>query len=648
MTRGSEHDRELRWRITAWLTRLFSTLWGRIAVLVTLIALFSLVGGAIARYALDDFTSYGPGVWWAFTHLLDPSALLDDQGFEQRLLGTILVVAGLVFLLGILFTILVEAVESSMLKLSAQDFPLGMRNHLVIIGWNDIVPDIAMNTADAYSARDMAKHHRLDKVAILAPDHLREHRLEMEQTFRDRCPSLQAELRFGNPASMEGFELVSAADAWAIFVALPSGGNTSPMVGDADNIRIALALGKYLEANQRSGEHPNPTVALGFYWGENVDAAVEVMPPQFQGVVWDRIFSGIMLTGLTNIQWARALQQVIDSNQQDLYVISEAWMTGEKFANVAAQFEGALPIGVLHSGAGGQEAIIPDADHLLQDGNGIVLYSHDGPPIRAAKKRDQNQVQVVDLPLDVSQMARTFKLLIVGANHRVGALLYEFSTYPEIQAEIYWYSAVPEDLREDMQPAGTAANIKVNHLRGVFGDLDRLKSTVEKVEPEAIAVTGDWTESGGADAVDAEGALSFLHVKRIVEGKVPILAISYSSTYADILNQGTTAQVSLDVADYVSRVAARVLIWPEEILLYNNLFGGQKTRLITSVYQPSDGKPVRFDALYQGILHQHGILFGLTDAEDRPILNPTPETLVQPGTTLLVIVPVELVVSAAS
>ena len=54
MTRGSEHDRELRWHITAWLTRLFSTFSGRITVLVTLITLFSLVARTGDRTLAND------------------------------------------------------------------------------------------------------------------------------------------------------------------------------------------------------------------------------------------------------------------------------------------------------------------------------------------------------------------------------------------------------------------------------------------------------------------------------------------------------------------------------------------------------------------------------------------------------------------
>ena len=50
----------------------------RLAIIVTLVLLVSIIGGLLARALAPGFESAGDAIWWAFLRLTDPGYLGDD------------------------------------------------------------------------------------------------------------------------------------------------------------------------------------------------------------------------------------------------------------------------------------------------------------------------------------------------------------------------------------------------------------------------------------------------------------------------------------------------------------------------------------------------------------------------------------------
>lgn len=105
------------------------------------VAVLLLASAALLHYAFDQFDSFGDSLWSATKHLLDPSSLQDDEGAPQRAIGLIQVIAGLVLLVGVLFTVIAETVGRSIARLGRSEVPVHAHGHLVAIGGIDLAPE---------------------------------------------------------------------------------------------------------------------------------------------------------------------------------------------------------------------------------------------------------------------------------------------------------------------------------------------------------------------------------------------------------------------------------------------------------------------------------------------------------------------------
>jgi hypothetical protein len=96
---------------------------GRLVLLLVVLGVVWLGSAAFAYFALGAFTSFGEAIWSGITHLLDHSSLRDDHDLRHRAVGLFQVIFGLVFLVGLAFTVISEVVGSSLERLGQYDTP---------------------------------------------------------------------------------------------------------------------------------------------------------------------------------------------------------------------------------------------------------------------------------------------------------------------------------------------------------------------------------------------------------------------------------------------------------------------------------------------------------------------------------------------
>ena len=128
------------------LRRLIQTTRGRVALLLGVLAVAWLGSAFVAHVVLDEFDTFGAALWSGITHLLDPSSLHEDHGFEHRAIGLFQVVFGLIFLVGLAFTVISEVVGSSLERLGQFDAPVHVSDHLLLIGGPDLLPGYLPHT----------------------------------------------------------------------------------------------------------------------------------------------------------------------------------------------------------------------------------------------------------------------------------------------------------------------------------------------------------------------------------------------------------------------------------------------------------------------------------------------------------------------
>ncbi len=271
------------------LRRAAETTRGRLTLLATTIAIVVLGTAALGHFAFDEFPSYGAALWSAILHLLDPSSLQDDEGTAQRAIGVVQVIAGLVLLVGVLFTVIADVMSNSLQRLGQTDRPLRARNHLLIVGGSGLVPIAARSAAETLHAEGKEQH-----IVVLAPEAARDSRAQLRSELEDATSGQRFDLVFGDTAGDSGFELAAAHDARTVLLMSSSRDPIGAEAADVEVTQSGLALLDYLREQDTA-----PAVRLLFRRGRNVDAAWELFPPDWDAIVGDRTVGAVLRLALT-------------------------------------------------------------------------------------------------------------------------------------------------------------------------------------------------------------------------------------------------------------------------------------------------------------------------------------------------------------
>jgi len=270
------------------LRRATETTSGRVALLISAVALVLLGSAALAHFAFDEYASFGAAFWSATLHVLDPSSLHEDEGTAQRAIGVFQVVTGLVLLVGLLFTFVAEVVSRSLERIGQTERPVGARGHLLVVGGVDLVGVAASAASEAHLETG------LERLVVLAPESAREERAQIRDELDEAGGDLKIDLVFGDTSGDSGFELAGAERARAILLMPSSSGPVPAEAADVEVTQSGLALLDYLR------EHgAEPPVRLLFRRGRNADASWELFPQDWDAVVGDRTVSAVLRLAIT-------------------------------------------------------------------------------------------------------------------------------------------------------------------------------------------------------------------------------------------------------------------------------------------------------------------------------------------------------------
>ncbi len=262
---------------------------GRLALLVSVVALVLIGSAAFAHFVLGQFDDFGEALWSAVLHVLDPSSLHEDSDAAERAVGLFQTITGLVLLVGLLFTFVAESFASSLERLGQTDRPVRCRDHLLVIGGVDFASLAASAAAEAQLETE------LRRLVVLAPESARDSRPQILDDLEESAgEDLSIDLIFGDTAGDSGFELAGAERARAILLMPSSSGPVAAEAADVEVTQSGLALLDYLKEQDAS-----PLVRLLFRRGRNVDASWELFPPEWDAVVGDRTVSAVLRLAIT-------------------------------------------------------------------------------------------------------------------------------------------------------------------------------------------------------------------------------------------------------------------------------------------------------------------------------------------------------------
>jgi hypothetical protein len=592
----------------------------RVGVFLGAVVVFLFASAAVAHYALDDFPNYGEALWSGLQHLLDPGALEGDQGTGERIIGVVQLLAGLVFIVGVLIAVLEGAISGSLARLTEGDPRVRATGHVVILGRTRLVSELVRELGAALTiggGRD---------VAVVIPARLREDRGEIAEELEALAPELRLWVITGDPGAAT-FERASVRTAARIFVASGTQHSVEANAGDVETIGACFALREYLDGAERPPVHP--VVRLG----ANVDAVAERLPASWDYVVVDRALGGIAGMAVSRPELAEMLTEPFGHGRGSgiLYAVEAPDLAGRDFADAAAEFEAGLAVGVVP--ADGDVALAPDPDRVLLESDQIALLA---PTRAAAQKRRSGPRQVAEveaIELTGGSDTHERRVLAAGSPFAARALLEDLGGRSPQRFAL----TILHPRASELQLGELPGNVSVQRIDGPWAAAHSVRAAIAQARPDVVIVSADRRD--GEDA-NPRALLAALHASRASEqGRaVPVVADLYSSIDPGI----EQADVDLHVVArdaVLAKWMALLATDPASASATAALLDGEKVRIEAAICNPQSGKPAEFSAVYRSLLAQSVIPIGVAHPGERgrAEMNPPGDCPVEPGSVLIVI-----------
>jgi len=452
---GSPYNRR---RFAHWRELLTRTMPGRIALLLGAVILLGVLTATFGHLLLGAHPSYGEALWESLSHMLDPGQLSDDHTGAQRVVGVTQVLIGIVFLAGIVLTVLTEVVDRAVLRMRKGDPSIRVQGHLLVIGVNETLAEVTAQLAVA------GEDDRPPIAVLLSPGQADQRHLA-ERALRG-YPG-RTHVVVADPSG-DGFDRICAGDARHIVL-------LSPDI-EADRADLLVTTTAMLLARHLASVGSNPPVAAEIRRGRNADAlwydrpgGSRRFPASFDALVNDRNIGALLAIVALNPHFTGVfLSQGDAMASPDL--IPAGRLAEKTFGEAVNLTEGATLLGILSgSGPEARADYLPPATHRIGADDRLIVIRDDSPGNgRAGAAFDPDSIKVAPV--------RPGPLLILGFSDSAAALI-----------DTLAWTGVPSGRISVLDPADrSAAGRDVEWIEGDPGDAEDVASAIERSEP-AIA-----------------------------------------------------------------------------------------------------------------------------------------------------------------
>lgn len=621
----------------------------QLLAVAALIGLISLVGGVLVLPVWGEGGNLGEAVWWAFLRLSDPGYLGDDQGAWRRVVSTWLTVAGYVVFLGALVAIMTQWLNARMRQLESGLTPVATRNHIVVLGWSNrtlpVVGEILQS--EGRVKRFLAHLHtsRL-RLVVLSQEVTRWH----AQTLRDDPAigkrSRDIVLRSGTPLVVDDLERVDCLNAAAVIV--PSGGTgVGGLASDMATVKALLSL-----SSQRAAAADLPYVVAELQDQRKLTVARRAYRGPLEIVAGNSLISRLMAQNLRHRGLSRVYGELLSHRVGcGIYVREAGALAGSRFGALAGRFERAVLCGVVHwRDDGFHPALNPAADYVLEAGDRLVfvaaLYEDTVPPSgrgaspetdstgpdpRAAAA-DRAGGEATDRPPSGNappgvavHPGRSYRILVLGWNARVAALLGELETYRDERFEVTVVSLVREETRRSvLDEVGPLSRVSCSHVEADYV----LEANLRDLQPadyDNVLLASSERVASGEEA-DTRAVVAYLLLEELLDGAVegPQLLLELQDPDNEPLIGGRRAEVMVSPL-ILAHIVAQVALRRELRAVYDDLFmaGGAELTLRTPARYGVPGGAHRFRDLAEHLRNQGDTLLGIyRPASDELLLSP--------------------------
>jgi len=553
----------------------------QLLAVVALIGLISLIGGILAYSIGQSEWGFGESVWWAFLRLTDPGYLGDDKGTFLRVVSTFLTVSGYVVFLGALVAIMTQWLNSKMEELEQGLTPVAVKNHIVILGWTNRTHPIVVEFFESVGKmkRFLARlGERKLKLVILAENSSAQLTTQLKS---DRLIGKRADeviFRTGDPLQMEHLLRVDCYNASAIIIPSHNSEFQDLVSADVETIKTLLSLSSNPKIKDKS---QLPYVVAEIQDEKKLTVARRAYPGPIEIIAGDSIISRLIAqnirhVGLSDV-YAGLLSRGIIS---DLYTREHPELVGKSIGEAKNLFPKAIVLGLVRVKSPNFTPMLNISDDtLIQKSDRIVLLANtytDTDPVRDAKnnltsksaKSDDDKISTLAPPVKLKK-----RLLVLGWNNRLPALISEFGSYDDREFQVSMVSVLSANERKKLvnQHGGFTSNVDCTYFEADY----MVEAQLREIDPGSydhiILLSGSNLED--TQEADARTIVGKVLLEEILQGtdSQPQILIELANPDNSTLVAGTVTEMIVSPI-ILSHLLAQVALRRELQSIYTELF----------------------------------------------------------------------------
>jgi Trk K+ transport system NAD-binding subunit len=362
--------------------------------------------------------------------------------------STVLTILGAALFTGALIAILVQWLNNTIERLELGLTPVTLDAHFVLAGWNSrtltIIEEFLVSQGRVERFLRQRGARRL-RIALLAERVDASLRQEIKRQLGERWNARQIILRSGSPLNLDDLERVDFAHAGAILIPAADTTVSSTLDADTHTVKTLMTMGAALE--------DMPPEELPLVVAEIQDTRyISTLRALYRGpmeiIAGDEVISRLMAQNVRHPGLSHVYGELSDVSGSQIYVREESQLVGVPVQQLAYAFAEGVLLGVVRPQGDGFQALLnPPNDMRLETGDRIAVlapsYKDAAPPESLGA-----EVELAERPAPEHAVRAQRRVLILGWNHRVPALLDEFASYPKEQFDIDIVSQVSASKRE--------------------------------------------------------------------------------------------------------------------------------------------------------------------------------------------------------
>ncbi|MEX0661617.1 MAG: hypothetical protein WEA58_09320 [Balneolaceae bacterium] len=552
----------------------------QLLAVAALIGFISLVGGLLAMPSGEIDGSLSESVWWAFLRLTDPGYLGDDEGTIRRIISTFLTISGYVVFLGALVAIMTRWLTSKMQELEQGLTPVAIKNHIVILGWTDrtssIVVELFQSTGKLkrFLARFGASKLQLVILAENSSAKLTQE-LKSDRNIGGRADEII--FRTGDPLQSEHLLRVDCYNASAIIIPSHKQGPQHFISADVETIKTLLSLSSNPKVKDASHL---PYVVAEIQDEKKINIARRSYLGPMEVISGNSIISRLIAQNIRHIGLSEVYTELLSKGvKSDLYTREHEELTGKSISQIEQLFPKSIVLGLVRLENSVLTPMLNVGDEvLIQENDRIVFLANthdDTDPVKQSAKKTGGTDTVMQRK-KVEKKAvnnKSKKVLILGWNNRIPALINELGSYQDIKFDVTMVSMVPvsERKRKIDHHGGYVSKVTITHFDDDFMDEMALREIKPQAYEHILFMSSDLLSD--VEEADARTIVGKVLLDEILEEEKSSPQILLELANADNINLIKSHKSEVIISPVIlSHLLAQVALRRELHTIYTELF----------------------------------------------------------------------------